>query len=250
MYYFASDTHLGLKSEKDPRARERIFISWLDMAAADARGIFLVGDIFDFWFEYRRVVPKGHVRLLGRLAELADRGVEVHFFPGNHDMWTGGYFAGEVGMTVHSGPQRLELYGKKVFVAHGDAMNIRGKPMLRFMNGFFRSRTARNIFSWIIHPDHFLKFGQAWSSGSRKSKEIKIDFRGEEEGLVQYARGYMREHEVDYFVFGHIHCAEEYDLGGGAKALFLGEWFENPHYARLAPDGTMKLEKFQMKNEK
>ncbi len=244
MYYFASDTHLGLKSENDPRVRERIFMSWLDMAAADAEGIFLVGDIFDFWFEYKRVVPKGHVRLLGKLAGLADRGIEVHFFPGNHDMWTGGYFAEEVGMIVHSGPEQLELYGKKVFVGHGDAMNIKGKPMLQLMNRFFRSRIARRIFSLIIHPDHFLKFGNSWSSGSRKSKEIKVDFRGEEEGLVQYARGYMQDHEVDYFVFGHIHCAEEYDLGG-AKAFFLGEWFENPHYASLAPDGIMKLHAYR-----
>ncbi len=240
MYYFASDTHLGLTSESDPGARERVFIAWLDMAAVDARGIFLVGDIFDFWFEYKRVVPKGHVRLLGKLAELVDRGIEVHFFPGNHDMWTGDCFAKEIGMTVHAGPEQMELYGKKVFVAHGDAMNIEGGPMLRLMNRFFRSKGARRIFSWIIHPDHFMKFGQRWSSGSRKSKEIKIEFRGEEEGLVRYARGYMAGHDVDYFVFGHIHCAEEYDLGG-AKAFFLGEWFEHPHYAAISPDGTMKL---------
>lgn len=244
MFYFVSDTHLGLKSESDPRARERIFISWLDRVSADAKGIFLVGDIFDFWFEYNRVVPKGHARLLGKLAELTDRGVEVHFFPGNHDMWTGDYFTDDLGMTVHAGPEQLELYDKKVFIAHGDAMNIKGRPMLRLMNWFFRSRAARKIFSWIIHPDHFLKFGYRWSSGSRKSKEIKRDFRGEEEGLVQYARGYMQENEVDYFVFGHIHCAEQYDLGGGVKAFFLGEWFEDPHYAALSPDGEMKLHKY------
>lgn len=245
MYYFASDTHLGLSSERDPKVRERVFVSWLDRVGADAEAIFLVGDIFDFWFEYRRVVPKGFTRLFGKLAELADRGVGIHFFPGNHDMWTGGYFTDEVGMTVHTGPEELRLYGKMVFVAHGDALNIEGQPMLRLMNGFFRSRTARRIFSRLIHPDHFVAFGRRWSSGSRKSKRIKIDFRGEEEGLVRFARAYIKRNEVDYFVFGHIHCAEEYDLGGGVKAFFLGEWFEDPHYASLAPDGTMRLHKYE-----
>lgn len=247
MFYFASDTHLGLKSESDPLARERVFVAWLDMVAADAKGIFLVGDIFDFWFEYKRVVPKGFVRLLGKLAELADRGIEIHFFAGNHDMWIGDYFPDEVGITTHTGPELLELYGKRVFVGHGDAMKVGRAPMLRLMNWFFRSRTARRIFSWIIHPDHFLKFGHWWSSGSRRSKEIKVGFRGEEEGLVQFAREYLAGGgRADYFVFGHIHCAEEYDLGGGARMFFLGEWFESPHYVSLSPDGDMKLHGYQV----
>lgn len=236
---------MGLQSEKDPLARERVFVGWLDSVAADAKGIFLVGDIFDFWFEYKRVVPKGFVRLLGKLAELADRGVEIHFFPGNHDMWTGDYFSGEVGMITHAGPELVELYGKRVFVGHGDAMKVGRAPMLRLMNGFFRSRMARRIFSRIIHPDDFLRFGHWWSSGSRKSKEIKTGFRGEEEGLVRFAREYMAGgNEADYFVFGHIHCAEEYDLGGGTKMFFLGEWFQSPHYALLSPDGVMKLRSY------
>jgi UDP-2,3-diacylglucosamine hydrolase len=245
MYYFASDTHLGLNSENDPRERERVFVAWLDAVSVTAEAIFLVGDIFDFWFEYKRVIPKGFVRLFGKLAELVDRGIPIHFFPGNHDMWTAGYFASELGMVVHTGPEVLELAGRRVFVGHGDAINVGRRPMLRLMNRFFRSRSARAVFSWIIHPDCFLKFGHWWSSGSRKSKEIKSEFRGEEEGLVQFARHYLAGGgKVDYFVFGHIHCAEEWDLGGGVKMFFLGEWFQHPHYVTLSPDGEMSLRAF------
>jgi UDP-2,3-diacylglucosamine hydrolase len=245
MYYFASDTHLGLRSESDAHFRERVFVAWLDEISADADAIFLVGDIFDFWFEYKRVVPKGFVRLFGKLAELADKGIPIHFFPGNHDMWTGNYFAEELGMMVHTGPEVLELAGRRVFVGHGDAINVGRAPMLSIMNWFFRSRCARAIFSRIIHPDHFLKFGHWWSSGSRKSKAIRNEFRGEEEGLVQFARDYLAEGgKVDYFVFGHIHCAEEWDLGSGVKMFFLGEWFQHPHYAVLSGDGVMELRAF------
>jgi UDP-2,3-diacylglucosamine hydrolase len=245
MFYFASDTHLGLHSESEPRARERLFVAWLDEVAPTAEAIFLVGDIFDFWFEYKRVIPKGFTRLFGKLAELSDKGIAIHFFPGNHDMWTGSYFADELGMVVHAGPEMLELSGKRVFVGHGDAINVGRRPMLRLMNGFFRSRCARAVFSRIIHPDLFLKFGHWWSSGSRKSKEIQSRFRGEEEGLVQFAREFLAAGgKVDYFVFGHIHCAEEWDLGDGAKMFFLGEWFRNPHYAALSPDGEMSLHPF------
>jgi UDP-2,3-diacylglucosamine hydrolase len=188
------------------------------------------------------VIPKGFARLFGKLAELSDKGIAIHFFAGNHDMWTGNYFSDELGMVVHEGPEVLELSGKRIFVGHGDAINVGRKPMLRLMNWFFRSRCARAVFSRIVHPDCFLKFGHWWSSGSRKSKAIQNEFRGEDEGLVQFARGYLaRGGKVDYFVFGHIHCAEEWDLGGGVKMFFLGEWFQHPHYAVLSPDGVMEL---------
>jgi UDP-2,3-diacylglucosamine hydrolase len=223
-----------------------VFVEWLDAVAVDAEAIFLVGDIFDFWFEYKRVIPKGFARLFGKLTELSDRGIAVHFFPGNHDMWTGTYFAEELGMVVHSGPEVLELAGRQVFVGHGDAINVGRQPMLRLMNWFFRSRYARAVFSRIVHPDCFLKFGHLWSSGSRKSKAIQAQFRGEEEPLVQFARGFLAGGgKVDYFVFGHIHCAEEWDLGGGAKIFFLGEWFQHPHYAVLSPNGEMTLRSFK-----
>ena len=159
MYYFASDIHLGAGDEHSARAVERRFVAWLDKVSGDAEAIFLVGDIFDFWFEYRRVVPKGFVRTLGKLAELTDRGVRVVFFTGNHDMWVGDYLTRECGMEVCTSPQVMTLAGKKVFIAHGDNMNIDGQPMLKLLNRIFRSRTLKWLFSWGVHPDLAMKFG-------------------------------------------------------------------------------------------
>ena len=130
MHYFASDIHLGAGDRTAAREVERRFVAWLDRAGRDAESIFLVGDIFDFWFEYRRVVPKGFVRTLGKLAELTDRGVRVVFLTGNHDMWVGDYLTRECGVEVYTASQLLTLGGRRIFVAHGDNMNIDGRPML------------------------------------------------------------------------------------------------------------------------
>ena len=146
MYYFASDIHLGAGGEAFAQQTERRFVRWLDDAAQDAEAIFLVGDVFDFWFEYRGVVPKGFVRTLGKLAELTDRGIRVVFFTGNHDMWVGDYLARECGVEIYTSPQQFRLNGKNVFIAHGDNMNIDGQPVLKFLNTVFRSRTLRWLF--------------------------------------------------------------------------------------------------------
>ena len=175
MYYFASDIHLGAGDEQSARAVERRFVAWLDTVARDAEAIFLVGDIFDFWFEYRRVAPKGFVRTLGKLAELTDRGVRVVFFTGNHDMWVGDYLTRECGMEIYTSPQVMTLSGKKVFIAHGDNMNIDGQPMLKLLNRVFRSRTLKWLFSWGVHPDLAMKFGHWWSGKSRKRHNASDD---------------------------------------------------------------------------
>ena len=202
MYYFASDIHLGAGDAATARAVERRFVAWLDDAARDAEAIFLVGDIFDFWFEYRRVVPKGFVRTLGKLAELTDRGVRVVFFTGNHDMWVGDYLARECGLEIHTSPEVMTLSGKKVFIAHGDNMKIDGQPMLKFLNRIFRSRTLRWLFSWGVHPDWALRFGHWWSGRSRKGHgeeaargaSLTEPYTGSSEPhtepLVEYAREY------------------------------------------------------------
>lgn len=135
MYYFASDIHLGAGDPETARRTERRFVAWLDAAGRDAEAIFLLGDIFDFWFEYRRVVPKGFVRTLGKLAELTDRGVRVVFFTGNHDMWVGDYLARECGVEIHTAPQEVTLAGQRLFLAHGDNMRIEGQPARRRCTG-------------------------------------------------------------------------------------------------------------------
>ncbi len=243
MYYFASDTHLGMLCDGSDKSREKAFAEWLDTVSADAEAIFLLGDIFDFWFEYKRVVPKGFSRLLGKLSELTDRGIEIHFFTGNHDMWVGDYLHDECGITVHTRPQTVTLAGKTLFLAHGDNINIQGQPLLRLMNGTFRSRTVRWLFSHLIHHDAALRFGRWWSSSSRKSKSICEPFRADGEPLVEYARKMLQDSHTDYFVFGHIHCAEDFALSSTSRALFLGEWIHSPAYAALSPDGSMRLVK-------
>lgn len=243
MYYFVSDTHLKYGGTAESREREMRLVRWLDEVGRDARGIYLLGDIFDFWYEHRRVAPKGFTRLLGKLSELTDRGVEVHFFTGNHDMWCRDYLERECGVKIHFTHEETVLCGRRLLLGHGDNIHV-PDPVVRFMNNGFRCRTLRWMFSWLVHPDIALRFGQWWSGSSRKSKSISGTFRGEGEWLVQFAREYSRSHSVDYFVFGHIHCAEEYDMGGGVKAFFLGEWFgDSPVYGALSPDGSFELRK-------
>lgn len=246
-YYFASDLHLDAQTV-DGRAREKRLVRWLDDVSADARAVFLVGDVFDFWFEYRRVIPKGFSRLFGKLAQLTDHGVEVHFFTGNHDMWVRDYFRDELGVTVHTAPAEFELNGKRLFVAHGH--NLEGRRGLpeRLMWWAFHSRGLRWLFSRLVHPDAALRFGRWWSGKSRKTKDLAHAFRDENEPLVQFARRCERDRpQVDYFVFGHIHSAENYDLGDGRRAVFLGEWIECPGYAVLDEAGEIHLE--SLRNE-
>lgn len=255
MIYFASDIHLGAGSEKEARATERLFVRWLDEAARDAEAIFLVGDIFDFWFEYKRVVPKGFVRTLGKLAELTDRGIRVVFFTGNHDMWVTDYLTRECGVEIYTSPQLMTLAGRRVFIAHGDNMRIDGQPMLKLLNRIFRSRTLRVLFSWGLHPDLALKFGHWWSGKSRKAHNA-ADRRAVETGagggfdasltepLIDYARDYARDHEVDHFVFGHMHYARDY-REGALHVVNLGCWEKNPAYAVLDDAGEMTLKRLE-----
>ncbi len=255
MIYFASDIHLGAGSEEAVRATERLFVRWLDEAARDAEAIFLVGDIFDFWFEYKRVVPKGFVRTLGKLAELTDRGIRVVFFTGNHDMWVTDYLTRECGVEICTAPQLMTLAGRRIFIAHGDNMRIDGQPMLKLLNRIFRSRTLRVLFSWGLHPDLALKFGHWWSGKSRKSHNA-ADRRAAETGsgggfdasltepLIDYARDYARSHEVDHFVFGHMHYARDY-REGALHVVNLGCWEKNPAYAVLDDAGEMTLKRLE-----
>lgn len=245
MYYFASDIHLGLDATSGSHQRERLLVNWLEEVSADAKAIFLVGDIFDFWYEYRRVVPKGFTRLLGKLSELTDSGVEIHFFPGNHDMWAYDYLTKECGIAVHHYSTTTTLYGKTIYITHGDDVSARRSGLFtRMMNAIFRSNTARWLFSHFVHPDFAMRFGQVWSSGNRKSKSVSHRFLAEDEPMVSFARRYTDIYKIDYFIFGHNHCAEIYPLNETSTAVFLGEWIDNPTYATLSPDGIITLREY------
>lgn len=238
MYYFVSDIHLGSGDIAEQRRVEREFLDFLTEIEPKVKGLFLVGDIFDFWFEYKEVVPKGFVRVLGRLAELSDKGVEITMLTGNHDMWVGDYLTQECGITLYTTPQRFNIAGKELFVAHGDNMNINGKPVLRLMNKMFRSEGLRKCASRLIHPDHFIRFGKWWSGKSRKShgevQNIKVL-----QPLINYAAEYAKENNVDYFIFGHMHYSA--DVVAAQRVLFMGDWHTQPSYITLDNDGKIEL---------
>ena len=245
MIYFASDIHLGGGTPAQAQLTERAFCRWLDMVADDATEIYLLGDIFDFWFEYLRVVPQGFSRTLGRLATLHDRGVRVVLFSGNHDMWTYDYLTRECGVEIVRKPEVVRVGGVDLHLAHGDNMNISGKPLLQLMNWGFRSPVLRTLFSWLVHPDIALRFGQWWSGTSRKS-HAKDDITPSSLGfLIDYARNYKAQNPTtDYILFGHMHYP--YDLKeSDLRLLFLGCWDgDEATYAVMDDKGNIELKNF------
>lgn len=228
--YFASDVHLGSGASNCNFERERLFVNWLHKVKEDALGIFLLGDIFDFWFEYRRVAPQGFVRVLGALAEICDSGIPVHFFTGNHDIWVFDYLPRETGMIIHRGPLETELLGKKFYLAHGDDLGEKDKKY-QLLKRFFHNRFAQWAFA-KIHPDLAFGMAHSWSKNNRLSKGIDgVGFLGEnKEDQIVFARDVLTKKHIDYFVFGHRHLALEFQLSPISKLFMLGNWFNDIAY--------------------
>lgn len=248
MYYFASDIHLGAGDREKAVHIEKRFCAWLDRVSADADAVYLVGDLFDFWFEYRRVVPKGFTRTLGKLSELSDRGVAIHLFTGNHDMWCRDYLTEECGVQLHFRPEQIDIAGRRLFVAHGDNMNIKGQPLLRLMNAGFRSRTLRALFSWLVHPDLAMKFGRWWSGKSRKSHGGQPITVEQLDFLIEYARARKcGQPDIDAFIFGHMHLPHDYDRDG-LRVLFMSDWSgDEASYATLDDNGRLAIKTFDLR---
>lgn len=229
--YFASDFHFGIPDRAQSREREEKFIRWLNFVKADAEEIFLLGDLFDFWFEYKTVVPKGYVRLLGKLAEVADSGIPVHLFRGNHDMWAFDYLEKEIGVHLYRKPVEREFNGKRFFLAHGDGLGPgdRGYKLIKYV---FERKINRFLFRWL-HPDIGTRLGLYWSGKSRYANLIK-EAREEEENIkpdFQNARlaKFCRERlaagsHVDYFIFGHWHVANIEPIAPDSYYIHLGDW--------------------------
>ena len=246
MVYFVSDIHLGGGDSAHAKRAERAFCRWLDMVAKDAKTIYLLGDIFDFWFEYHTVAPQGYVRVLGRLAELTDRGVEVVFYAGNHDMWCLDYLTRECGVRVVHKPQVEVIANRNVHLAHGDNMNIDGQPMLKFMNALFRSGVTRWMFRWLIHPDMALRLGRKFSGKSRKSHGMELPPESVLDPLVEYAEVHHSEHkDVNTYIFGHMHIPGR-RVVGDADVLFLSAWSRDvATYAQMDSNGV-ELKRFNI----
>jgi len=221
--YFASDFHLGLAAGTDPHEREQRVIAWLDRVSADAESVWLLGDVFDFWWEYRKVIPKGFTRFLGRLASLTDSGIKVHVFTGNHDMWMKGYLAEECGVTVHYEPLVTTIGGELFYLAHGEGLGSR-RIRERLLFSLFRNRIASILFS-AIHPRWGVAIGHAWSKNSRLARHISPPFMGEEkEDLVRHTRSVAAGGcRAKYYIYGHRHLPLTYDENG-RRMIILGDW--------------------------
>jgi UDP-2,3-diacylglucosamine hydrolase len=226
--YFASDLHLGLPNFIESRQRENLFVSWLDVVKKDASEIFLLGDIFDYWYEYRRVIPKGFTRFLGKIAEIADSGIPVHFFTGNHDVWMFDYFPKELGVSVHRKPIEREYHGKKFLIGHGDGLGP-GDWGYKLMKGAFSNKILQWLYS-RIHPNFTMWLGNTWSINSRYSKEISHKFRGEDEQITRFARIENQINPRDYFIFGHWHSPVLHPLNDQSHLVLLGDWIVNNTY--------------------
>jgi UDP-2,3-diacylglucosamine hydrolase len=244
--YFASDFHLGVPSHKKSLQRERMLVQWLDEVKESAQAIYLMGDVFDFWFEYKTVIPKGFVRLLGKLAELVDSGIAVHLFRGNHDIWAFDYLQTEVGIQLHDGKMLTRLGNKWFFLAHGDGLGP-GDKGYKFMKKIFRNRINQWIFRWL-HPDFGTRMALYFSRKSRYANSENEAKNGhlpiEEEMLFKYAsRKISQQPEIDYFIFGHRHLPTNIKINDKASLVILGDWITHFTYAVFDGD-ELELKKF------
>lgn len=239
--YFASDNHLGAPTRKVSLPREKKFVTWLDEIKQDAAAIFLLGDLFDFWFEYKKVVPKGFTRTLGKLAEISDAGIPIYYFVGNHDLWMNGYFEEELNIPVYHKPKDFEINGKTFLIGHGDGLGPGDKGYKR-MKKVFTNRFSKWLFRWL-HPDLGVRLAQYMSVKNKLiSGEEDAKFLGEEnEWLALYAKKKLAEKHRNYFVFGHRHLPLEINLENDSKYINLGDWINHYTY------GEFNGKNFQLK---
>lgn len=229
--YFISDLHLGA-SYLDTRQSEQKVIDWLNSIKSSAKRLFFLGDILDYWYEYRHVVPRGYIRFFGKLAELSDSGIEIHWFTGNHDIWIFDYLPAELGITLHRTNEVLDIDGHSFFLSHGDEVGER-KWSFRFIQWLFRNKVAQWCYSWI-HPDLTMILAHKWSSSSRKKNNQKGEkhFRGEKhEPLVRFAKEYIKNNNVEYLIFGHRHILLDLMLTRNNRMVILGDWIKHFSYA-------------------
>lgn len=246
--YFASDFHLGAPNTKKSFEREKLIVQWLEEISKDADEIYLVGDIFDFWFEYKHAIPRGFIRFQGKIAELSDRGIPIHFFTGNHDMWMFDYHEKELGVTMHRKPIILENEGKKIMVGHGDGLGP-GDKGYKFIKKIFNNR----FFQWCfarLHPNFGIGVANYFSRSSRAATgDTDAKFLGEEkEFLVQYAKDHLKKEHIDYFVFGHRHLPIVLEVGENSTYFNLGDWLKYDTYG-VFENGEFKLKTYPTNEE-
>lgn len=245
--YFITDSHLGI--DEASLQRERQLCALLDEIKDEARMVIFLGDIFDFWFTYRHVVPRGMIRLLGRMAQMADDGVELHFFIGNHDMWLFDYLTSQMKITMHDAPAMIEYDGKRFLMGHGDGLG-HTDPKYDRLKRIFRSRLNQRLLALV--PTR-LTFGiaNAWSHRSRQSHGAEsYSYQGDaKEGIVVYCRQQLASQQIDYCVFGHRHTPQVRTIAveGGGSSLYVnvGDWLEHRNYAVYSPAEGLILRDYE-----
>lgn len=242
--YFASDLHLGAPNYAESLEREKHFVKWLEEVRQDAEEIFIVGDLFDFWFEYKKAVPRGFVRVLGKLAELTDSGLPIHLFTGNHDMWIFDYLPHETGVQLHREPIEREWNGKKFLIGHGDGLGP-GDHGYKFIKRVFSNPFLQWSFA-RLHPNFGIGLADYFSRKSRaKTGESDAEFLGEDnEWLAIYCKEILKQKHFDYFIFGHRHLPLHLEVGPQSRYLNLGDWIQ--YYSFAEYDGqSLELKYFR-----
>jgi UDP-2,3-diacylglucosamine hydrolase len=237
--FFASDFHLGAPNSETSKIRERKIIRWLDNIEEEAAAIFLVGDLFDFWFEYGKVIPKGFIPFISKISQLRDKNIPVYFFTGNHDLWMKGYFTEELGIPVFHEPIELKIGNVSMMVGHGDGLGP-GDHKYKFLKKVFVHPLSKWLFKWL-HPDIGIKIAHAWSGHSRITNIEKDEnrFLGDDEWLWAYCKEVEQTHHHDFYIFGHRHLPLELEVGENSTYFNLGEWVSQ--YTYLEFDGNKPI---------
>jgi UDP-2,3-diacylglucosamine hydrolase len=243
--YFASDVHLGLPNFEKSLEREKRLVAWLESIKTDASALYLLGDVFDFWHEWKRSAPQGFTRFLGKLAEISDSGIPVHLFTGNHDIWIYKYLPREIGLTLHRKEFRTEILGKKFYLAHGDGIGP-GDTGYKLLKMVF----TNNVLQWAfkrLHPDFSLWIGQKWSNSRRMTERKPVFFGIDKEWLCIHTTNILKTEYFDYFIYGHRHLPMHIKIGEKSEYVNLGDWLNNFTYGVF--DGEkFELKKFELNN--
>lgn len=242
--YFISDCHFGVPDRISSLERERLFINWLDVVKKDALEIYIMGDLFEFWFEYKTVIQKGYVRLLGKLAEITDSGIPVFFFRGNHDVWAFDYLQEELNIKIYADTLVKDLMGKKFFLGHGDGLG-EGDNGYKFLKSVFRNRVNQWLFRWL-HPDIGTGMGLYWSNKSRIAN-VNSGLEAVNEAGLKRLSGFCekeieKDPDIDFFVFGHIHKPDVISIGNKARYYSIGDWIN--YFSYLEFDGDSLQHKY------
>jgi UDP-2,3-diacylglucosamine hydrolase len=228
--YFISDVHLGFPNESESRLREKLLLQWFDAVQDNAEAFYIVGDLFDFWFEYKKAIPKGFTRILGRLAQLVDNNIPVYIFTGNHDLWMFGYFEEELGIPVYHNPIQREIQGKQFYIGHGDGLGP-GDHGYKFLKKIFRNKINQKLFKWL-HPDIGISLAHYWSQSSRFASGVMEEYKGDaNEWLLIYAKEQEALKHHDFYIFGHRHLPLDITINEKSRYINLGDWLTYNSYA-------------------